>query len=120
MTLRGNGSDAQEGVRPSPASSPADELHTAQGRFLRAADRRPDAPALLAGTDALTYAELRERALRAAGTLQAAGVGPETVVGIALPRTTDAIVSVLGVHLAGGAYLPLDPVHPAERRRYMV
>src|SRR5688500_16467556 len=120
MTPRGNEAGAGARVRPEPGSTPADELQTAHGRFLRAARERPGAPALFAGDEALTYGDLRERALHAAGTLRAAGVGAETVVGIALPRTADAIVAVLGIHLAGGAYLPLDPVHPLERRRYML
>src|SRR5262249_12212852 len=48
------------------------------------------------------------------------GVGPEVVVGIALPRTGDMIAAILAVHKVGGAYLPLDPAYPGERIAYIL
>src|SRR5258705_3238723 len=48
------------------------------------------------------------------------GVGPDVVVGIAMPRTIDLVVAVLAVHKAGGAYLPLDPAYPEERIAYIL
>ena len=84
------------------------------------AERTPDAPALLHGRERVTYAELNDRADRLACHLQALGVGPETVVSICLERSVAAIVSVLAVLKAGGAYLPLDPAYPAERLAYML
>lgn len=84
------------------------------------ARRRPDATALVAGEERLTYRELAERADRLAHVLAARGVGPESVVGIHLERGLDQVVAVLATLKAGGAYLPLDPAYPAERIGYMI
>src|SRR5690606_26032425 len=52
--------------------------------------------------------------------LIAAGVCPETRVGVALPRDVGLIIALLAIHRAGGAYVPLDPHYPADRPRYMM
>lgn len=63
----------------------------------------------------MTYGELDERADAVAGYLHSIGVGPETVVGIALDRSFERVVACLGVWRAGGAFLPLDPSWPEAR-----
>ncbi|MFJ6672743.1 amino acid adenylation domain-containing protein [Actinosynnema sp. NPDC091369] len=78
------------------------------------ARRTPDAVAV-EGTSSLTYAELDDRADRLAGALRARGVTRDTLVGVHLHREPDLVVALLAVLKAGGAYLPLDPRHPAER-----
>ncbi|WP_281399365.1 non-ribosomal peptide synthase/polyketide synthase [Streptomyces flaveus] len=83
--------------------------------FERQAAASPDAVALRAD-ETLTYAELDARANRLAHRLAARGVGPERLVGVALPRTAGLIVTLLAVLKTGGAYLPIDPEHPADRR----
>ncbi|MEU8988360.1 amino acid adenylation domain-containing protein, partial [Streptomyces sp. NPDC048558] len=83
--------------------------------FERQAATRPHAVALRAD-ETLTYAELDARANRLAHLLAARGVGPERLVGVALPRTAGLIVTLLAVLKTGGAYLPIDPEHPADRR----
>ncbi len=82
--------------------------------------RTPDAPALRFEGQSLTYAELYARAAQLANRLRREGVGPEVRVGICMEAAPEVVVAVLGVLLAGGAYLPLDPELPAERRAYML
>ncbi|MBR7835046.1 amino acid adenylation domain-containing protein [Actinospica durhamensis] len=88
--------------------------------FETAAAARPEAPAIRRGGAVTTYAELNTRANRLARLLIGRGVGPERIVALALPRTVDAIVAILAVAKAGGAYLPIDPDYPAERVAYML
>ncbi|WP_027927250.1 non-ribosomal peptide synthetase [Amycolatopsis benzoatilytica] len=84
----------------------------------RAADR-PDAVAVVCGDESMTYSELHERAARLARVLSGRGVGPETLVAVALPRTAEVVVALLAVLKAGGAYLPVDPGYPAERISFL-
>ncbi len=80
----------------------------------------PDSLALAAGADIVTYRELDVRANRLSNYLRAQGVGADIVVGLCLERSIDFVVGALAVLKAGGAYLPLDPSHPAERLRFML
>lgn len=82
--------------------------------------RTPGAIAVTCGLQSVTYAQLHARAQTLALHLAAAGVGPDSVVGVALPRSIELIVTLLAIHKAGGAYLPLDLALPAERIAYMV
>ncbi|EJM47836.1 non-ribosomal peptide synthase, partial [Pseudomonas sp. GM33] len=68
----------------------------------------------------LTYAELNSRANRIAHRLRERGVGPDVLVGIALERSLEMIVSLLAILKAGGAYVPLDPDYPQDRLAYML
>ncbi|QYN39145.1 non-ribosomal peptide synthase/polyketide synthase [Pseudonocardia sp. DSM 110487] len=89
-------------------------------RFAECAARTPDAVACRFGDTTLTYAELDAASDAIAAGLAAHGAGPETIVGVALPRSADMIVALLGIAKAGAAFLPLDPEFPADRLRYMV
>jgi amino acid adenylation domain-containing protein len=87
--------------------------------FEEHAARTPDAVALGFKDVRLTYAELNARANQLARHLRRSGVGPESLVGISLPRSAELVVALLGVLKAGGAYVPLDVEYPAERVVYM-
>jgi non-ribosomal peptide synthetase component F len=63
----------------------------------------------------LTYRELNKRANQVAHYLRGRGIGPGSLVGISVERSTEMIVGLLGILKAGVAYLPLDPNDPGER-----
>ncbi len=85
--------------------------------FAAQAARTPDAVAVAAESGSLTYAELDARSNQLARHLIEAGSGPERVVAVALPRSPEAIVAVLGVLKSGAAYLPVETDDPVERIR---
>ena len=80
----------------------------------------PNAVALVARGESITYGELDKRANQLANYLIALGVGPETIVGLCLDRSPESVMCALAVLKAGGAYLPLDPGYPSERLLFML
>jgi amino acid adenylation domain-containing protein len=88
---------------------------TIHGLVERQVAASPDAIAVIEDGQELTYRELDARANRVALSLTAAGVGPESLVGVALPRSAGLVVTLLAVLKAGGGYLPLDPAYPSRR-----
>ncbi|MGW0704134.1 non-ribosomal peptide synthetase, partial [Streptomyces sp. NPDC002867] len=100
-----------------PAHERPDTFPALFGEQVRA---RPDAVAVYDGATAVTYGDLDAQANRLARVLVAQGVGPEDVVGVALPKSALSVLAVLAVLKAGAAYLPLDLGHPPERLRYVL
>ncbi|MCX5384762.1 non-ribosomal peptide synthetase [Streptomyces sp. NBC_00083] len=89
-------------------------LHRA---FFARARSAPERSALLWGeSGALDYGGLAARALAVAGALREAGVRPEDMVAVVLPKGPDQIAAVLGVLAAGAAYVPVGVDQPAARR----
>ena len=99
---------------PPPQVAHVAELFDAQAR------RTPDAIAVLAGDEPVTYRELDQRAERWATILRARGCGPGVRVALALSRGVAFPTMVLAVLKAGAAYVPLDPSYPAERLAFMI
>jgi len=89
-------------------------------RFAAQAARKPDAVAVIDGTERWTYRELAQRAADLAESLRRLGVGPEDRVAVRLPRSAELVASILGVLTAGAAYVPLDPAWPEERIELML
>ncbi|WKX71563.1 non-ribosomal peptide synthetase [Streptomyces sp. XD-27] len=77
--------------------------------------RTPDAPAIVCDDRTLTYRELDDRANGVARELVRRGAGPEDLVVLALPRTEDLVVGLLGILKSGAGYLPMDPQYLAGR-----
>ncbi|MGW1538675.1 non-ribosomal peptide synthetase, partial [Streptomyces aureus] len=88
--------------------------------FERSVRRSSGAVAVECGHRSFTYGELNGRANRLARWLVSRGVGPEQLVGVVLPRSVEMVVAVLAVLKAGGAFVPVDPEYPAERRDFML
>src|SRR2546429_442507 len=79
----------------------------------------PDATALVDGDARISYGDLWARAARLARHLRGHGIGTEDVVAVCLERDAELPVALLGVALAGAAYLPVEPGYPANRVAYM-
>ncbi len=69
------------------------------------------------GPEQLTYADLGARSHRLARELVDLGCGPGDTVAVLVPRSAEAVVTVLGVLGSGAAYVPVDPAYPAARVR---
>ncbi|MEJ3750125.1 amino acid adenylation domain-containing protein [Actinomycetes bacterium KLBMP 9797] len=82
--------------------------------------RTPDAVAVVCDERQLTYAELDAASNRLAHRLIRSGVEPEQVVGLAVPRSLEFVVGMLGVLKAGGAFLPVEPDCPVERLAFIL
>ncbi|WP_024802857.1 non-ribosomal peptide synthase/polyketide synthase [Nocardia sp. BMG51109] len=80
----------------------------------------PDAVAVVSGDTEVTYRELDARAACLARVLVSRGVGPDAVVAVALPRSADLLVALVGVLKAGGGYLPIDPAYPSDRLAFIL
>jgi amino acid adenylation domain-containing protein/FkbH-like protein len=83
-------------------------------------ERTPDAVALIAGDERLSYRDLNARANQVAHYLHTLGVGPETLVGICVERSWRMVAGILGILKAGGAYVPMDPTYPKDRLEFML
>ncbi len=104
-------------VGPAPIAAPERCVHELWGEQ---AALTPDATAVVAGCEQLTYAQLEARANQLAHHLRDAGVGPDVVVAISVRRSVEMLVAVLAVLKAGGAYAPIDPDYPEERVAFML
>ncbi len=89
-------------------------------RIVEQARRAPAAVAVSHGSRRLTYGELDARSAALAATLRGLGVGPESRVALYAEASPDAIVGILAVLRAGGAYVPVDPAYPRERIAYLL
>ncbi|MFM9570789.1 amino acid adenylation domain-containing protein [Streptomyces turgidiscabies] len=93
---------------------------TLAAAFEAQAARSPRATAVVYEGETLTYRELDDRAAELARRLTARGAGPGTVVAVAVPRSAELMVALLGVLKSGAAYLPVDVDYPADRVAHML
>ncbi|HSF43790.1 MAG TPA: amino acid adenylation domain-containing protein [Thermoanaerobaculia bacterium] len=105
---------------PLPEGVPAEPVPSILAMFERWVDRMPDAIAVLAPDEVLTFAELDRRSNRLARRLRRLGATIETRVGLCAERSPEMVVAVLGVLKSGAAYVPLDPTYPRERLAFMI
>ncbi len=78
-------------------------------------NRGGDGEAVVCGDAQLTWGETARRAMAIQGTLTEAGVGRGDRVVLCLPRSVNLIPAILGIQLAGAAYVPIDPGYPDDR-----
>ncbi|MGW0737652.1 AMP-binding protein [Streptomyces sp. NPDC002851] len=92
-------------------------IHTGIARH---AALHPDAPALIQGALRLSYRDLDLAAETYASELRRHGVGPGSLVPVALDRSPRLVTLLLGVLKCGAGYAALDPSWPRERLRTVV
>ncbi|MGW5385559.1 amino acid adenylation domain-containing protein [Nocardia sp. NPDC003963] len=78
------------------------------------------APAVRSGETTLSFDELLRRSYRVARALIGAGAGPDDLVAVAVPRTEELPVALLGVLLSGAGCLPIDTAHPRQRLEFVL
>ncbi|MBX7222441.1 MAG: amino acid adenylation domain-containing protein [Blastocatellia bacterium] len=88
---------------------------TVLARFVNHVQTHPEACAVVSDGKQVTYRELFGRAAAIAEALRAQGMQPGDMVGILLERSIEAVAALLGIWLAEGAFVPLDPDHPAAK-----
>ncbi len=81
------------------------------------AQAHADKPALIAGGQVLTYSELWGAAVQVAWFLASEGIGQGDRIGLLGQRTVHDFVHLLGIWLAGAAYVPLNHKFPVSRNR---
>ena len=113
---------------PAKQAEARNQVNATEADFGRAAayavpaagEPRPDQLAVCTPARRLTYAGLYQMACRVERELLDRDVKPNQMVGVLMAKGWEQIVAVLGIHFAGGAYLPIDSELPAERQKYLV
>jgi non-ribosomal peptide synthetase component F len=100
------------------ADYPADK--TVHQLFEEQVRKTPHNIAVVYEDQELNYEQLNEKANQLAYYLRAQGVGPDTLVAIAVERSLEMIIGLLAILKAGGAYVPLDPTYPEDRLQFML
>ncbi|QNP66634.1 non-ribosomal peptide synthetase [Streptomyces genisteinicus] len=98
-----------------PAGPSRTAATTLVDAFQEQVRRTPDAVAVGCGAHRLTYRQLNARANRLARHLRTLGAGPERMVAVALPRSTELVAALLAVLKTGAAYVPVDTAYPERR-----
>ncbi|MEX2494247.1 MAG: amino acid adenylation domain-containing protein [Nitrospirales bacterium] len=88
--------------------------------FEEQVERTPDSIAIVFEHSTLTYTAINGQANQLAHHLRSLGIGPEAVVAIALERSPNLMIGLLGILKAGAAYLPLELANPTDRLAYFL
>lgn len=88
--------------------------------FEQQVEQAPARMAVAIGKQSLTYAELNTLSNQLARSLIDAGIGPDRLVALCMERSLQLVVALMAVLKAGGAFVPIDPLHPPERRQHML
>ncbi|KAB8028094.1 non-ribosomal peptide synthetase [Fluviispira multicolorata] len=88
--------------------------------IMNIAKKNSDRVALKIQDKIITYEELDKKSNQVANFINSLGLGSENFIGIYLSKSTDTIITILGVLKSGAAYVPLDPKYPKERIDYII
>ncbi|MCL1989819.1 MAG: amino acid adenylation domain-containing protein [Defluviitaleaceae bacterium] len=93
---------------------------TIQQLFEERVAKTPDAIALIFGEEKMTYKELNEKANQLARVLHSKDTGSNRLVAMMVERSFEMIVGILAILKSGNAYLPIEPEHPKEWKRFIL
>ena len=96
------------------------QLHSVHQQFIDHANKTPNAIAIQFEDESISYGELLSRSKQLAIYLQHKGVIESTIVGIYMDRSIEVVISMLGILMCGGAYVPIDPDYPEKRVAYIL
>ncbi len=120
LPLLGEDERQQLLVRWNDTAVPYSRESTIPEAFAEQVLRAPEAVAVQFGAQRLTYRQLDLRANQVAWRLRYLGVGPDSRVAIAMDRSLELVIALVGILKAGGAYVPLDTEYPRERLALML
>ncbi|WSF36594.1 amino acid adenylation domain-containing protein [Streptomyces sp. NBC_01351] len=109
--------EVRKAANATDAPVPCELLHDA---FLRQAETRPDAPAVITAARTLSYGEVDRRSDQIARWLIDRGAGPGVLVGIVMDKSWEQVVAALGILKSGAAYVPVDAATPGRRLRMIM
>ncbi|CAM2005527.1 non-ribosomal peptide synthetase [Acanthopleuribacter pedis] len=96
------------------------EPHCLHDAFFKNALQHPQRPALITGETTLSYGVLAAAAQELGGRLVDQGIKAGLCVAVVMHKGWQQVAAVLGIHDAGGAYLPIDAALPQQRRDYII
>ncbi|OZG29980.1 non-ribosomal peptide synthetase [Williamsia sp. 1138] len=88
--------------------------------FAAAVRDNPDGTALIDAHTSVSYREVDYRSNKLARLLLRRGLGPDSLVAMAIPRSVDSIIATLAITKTGAAFLPVDPSYPSARIEHML
>jgi mycobactin phenyloxazoline synthetase len=112
--------ESQRQVRGSVTTTTVPSGRMLHDGFFSAAAAKPDAPAVFSSMGDLTYEQLRRQALAVAAALRAAGLPDGGTVAVLGPKTAEQVPALLGIHAAGGVYLPIGTDQPHDRAQRII
>lgn len=80
---------------------------------------QPASIAVTSNAQSLTYAQLEKRSNQLAHYLQSKNIGANALVGICVDRSIEMMIGLIGIMKSGAAYVPMDPIFPPDRLRFM-
>ncbi len=83
--------------------------------------QNPDAIAIRGNGVSLTYKAFEEQVYQFANFLQSEyQIGTHSIVGVSLPKSQEALITIFGILAVGAAYVPIDPAYPEDRKEWII